>query len=243
MVVEIGPGRGALTAHLLETGLTVRAVEIDSDLAGGLTERFGPTGRFELIAGDARTFDYSRLGASFKVAGNLPYNVAGPITARLLEFSDRIPVMVLMYQREVARRITAAPGNRDYGYLTCLVGYHAEAEYLETIPPGAFWPPPKIHSGVVRLRPRPGRSLPPGEEKALFDVVRGAFAHRRKTLLNALAAAGFSARSRESLAEVLRGSGIEPGRRPETLSLEEFARAARAIAASAPAAEPAGEAP
>ncbi len=220
-VVEIGPGRGALTAHLLGSGMRVTALELDRDLVGHLLERFGADRRFTVIETDARTFDYSLIGQSFKVAGNLPYNAATYILTRLLDFTDHIPRMVLMFQREVARRITAAPGSRDWGYLSCLVQFSCAAEYLETIPPGSFRPAPKVHSGTVLLRPHPETPLDGNDRDDLFSLIGGVFSHRRKTLLNALAAAGTDF-GKAPLAELLSGWGVDHSRRPETFSLDEF---------------------
>ncbi len=221
-VLEIGAGRGALTAKLLEAGLAVTALEIDRDLSAGLREEFGREKRFSLIEADARTFDYSFAGPSFKVAGNLPYQSATHITARLLEHAERIPLMVLTYQREVARRLTAEPGSRIYGYLTCLARYRCRTEYLATIPPGAFWPPPKVHSGVVRFTRRPGHPpLTPQQEESLMALIRGAFSRRRKTLVNALTGQ-VTDLPKAVLKETLADWGVDAGRRPETFSLDEF---------------------
>ncbi len=220
-VVEIGPGKGALTAHLLGAGMRVTALELDRDLVGHLLERFGADRRFTVIQTDARTFDYSLMGPSFKVAGNLPYNAATYILTRLLDFTDHIPRMVLMFQREVARRITAAPGSRDWGFLSCLVQFSCAAEYLETIPPGSFRPAPKVHSGTVLLRPHPETPLDGTDRDDLFSLIGGVFSHRRKTLLNALVAAGPDF-GKAPLAELLSGWGIDHSRRPETFSLDEF---------------------
>ncbi len=220
-VVEIGPGRGALTAHLLGSGMRVTALELDRDLVGHLLERFGADRRFTVIETDARTFDFSLMGPSFKVAGNLPYNAATHILTRLLDFTAHIPRMVLMFQREVARRITAVPGSRDWGYLSCLVQFSCAAEYLETIPPGSFRPAPKVHSGTVLLRPHPETPLDGNDRDDLFSLIGGVFSHRRKTLLNALAAAGTDF-GKAPLAELLSGWGVDHSRRPETFSLDEF---------------------
>jgi 16S rRNA (adenine1518-N6/adenine1519-N6)-dimethyltransferase len=220
-VVEIGPGRGALTAHLLGAGMRVTALELDRDLVTYLQGRFGADRRFTIIEADAKTFDYSLLGPSFKVAGNLPYNAATYILSRLLDFTAHIPTMVLMFQREVARRIAASPGSREWGYLSCLVQFSCAAEYLETIPPGSFRPAPKVHSGTVLLRPHPETPLEGTDRSDLFSLIGGVFSHRRKTLLNALAAAGTDL-DKAALAELLSGWGIDHKRRPETFSLDEF---------------------
>lgn len=233
IVVEIGAGRGDLTARLLAAGLRVRAIEIDQDLAGELDGRFGGDDFFTLLHTDARSIDYSMFGGSFKVAGNLPYQSATYITSRLLDYLDRISLMVLTYQREVARRITAAPGSRSYGYLSCLAQYHCRVEYIMTIPPGAFRPAPKVQSGVVRFKPRPPEwGLTRSQEDRLFRVIKGVFSQRRKTIANALAGSGCWMASRDDLKKKLNDSGFDPSRRPETFSLVEFISLCRLLAAN-----------
>lgn len=230
VTVEIGAGKGALTTKLLEAGFRVHALEIDRDLITRLQKRFAGNENFTLVHGDARTIDYSAFGKAFKVAGNLPYQSATVITTRLMEYLEHIPVMVLTFQKEVAERITALPGSRSYGYFSCLVQYHCLAEYLITIPPGAFRPAPKVQSGVVRLRPRPDRDRLTSEEKSrLFQLVKSAFSHRRKTFLNALVNSEYVRTERERLREILIMEEIDPGRRPETFSLDEFIKISRII--------------
>jgi 16S rRNA (adenine1518-N6/adenine1519-N6)-dimethyltransferase len=228
-VLEIGPGRGALTAHLLAAGLAVRALELDSALLPLLEERFGHAPGFSLLQGDAALFDYGVVGDSCKVVGNLPFNRGADITHRLVEFSPRIPLMVLMYQKEVARRVAALPGGGEYGYLSCLVQYHYRAEYLFTVPAGSFRPVPKVDAGVVRLHRLTPRPLGEGERERLFRLIRHLFTQRRKTILRSLLSLPGGGGARERVEEALAGLGLDPRRRPETLSLEEFIALSRSM--------------
>jgi 16S rRNA (adenine1518-N6/adenine1519-N6)-dimethyltransferase len=222
-VLEIGAGRGDLTEKLLDAGFEVRALEIDRELIRHLEKRFSGRENLRIHTGDALKVDLGLFGTRYKVAANLPYQTATAITARLLEDLDRITLMVMTYQKEVARRITALPGSRDYGYLTCLIQFHCTAQYLLTIPPGAFRPVPKVESGVVRLEPRSGPPpLEPDQADRLFGLIKKLFTHRRKTLLNAMEAGGLAREGKEGLKARLVEAGLDPGLRPERFSLEEF---------------------
>jgi 16S rRNA (adenine1518-N6/adenine1519-N6)-dimethyltransferase len=232
--LEIGPGPGALTLRLAPRVEHLTAVEIDRGLAAALAPRL--PANVDLVVADILDFDLAALlrRAPLRVAGNLPYNIASPILFRLIDayksdedagFSDA----TVMVQREVADRLAAAAGSREYGVLAISVQLYADVERLLTLPPGAFRPAPKVHSAVVRLTFRPPRVAIRDEE--LFDcMVRSMFTRRRKTLANALApfAETVGADAREALA----ASAIDPMRRPETLHLEEVARLADAFAAA-----------
>lgn len=225
-VVEIGPGRGALTGLLLEAGLRVVAIEIDERLAAAL--RSGATGRpLVVVTADALRTDLGAVllaaGASPPVSlvGNLPYESATPMLRGFLRRADLLARLIVMVQREVAARLAAEPGSGAYGYLTLEVGARAKVRHLFDVPPGAFSPPPKVTSSVVELLPHPA---PPGSEEAL-RVASAAFASRRKTILNSLAARW----GRERAAEALRAAHIPPLARAEELPLSRFVELAKAL--------------
>jgi 16S rRNA (adenine1518-N6/adenine1519-N6)-dimethyltransferase len=229
--IEIGPGRGALTAPLAERAGKVIAVELDRDLAATLAPRVPQNVR--LVQADFLDADLPQLlqgeHPPVRVVGNLPYNVASPILFRLLDAADEGRLLrdaTLMVQREVADRIVAAPGGGDYGAMSIQVQLVADVERVLSLPPGAFRPPPKVHSAVVQLRFRPPR-VDVGSREVFERVVRGLFLQRRKTLANALkpVAASFG----HSSLGVLQKAGLDGGRRPETLSLEDIARLAQAV--------------
>ena len=229
--IEIGPGRGALTAPLAERAGKVIAVELDRDLAATLAPRVPPNVR--LVQANFLDVDLPQLlqgeHTPVRVVGNLPYNVASPILFRLLDTADEGRLLrdaTLMVQREVADRIVAAPGGGDYGALSIQVQLVADVERVLSLPPGAFRPPPKVHSAVVQLRFRPPR-VDVGSRDVFERVVRGLFLQRRKTLANALkpVAASFG----HSSLDVLQKAGLDGGRRPETLSLEDIARLSQAV--------------
>lgn len=229
--LEIGPGRGGLTRPLAARVAQVIAVEIDRDLAAALPSRVPPNVR--VVERDFLAVDVAALLASerlpVRVIGNLPYNVASPILFRLLDaahegrtFADA----TLMLQKEVADRIVATPGSRDYGALAIQVALLADVERLLTLPAGAFRPPPKVTSAVVRLRFRPA-SADIADPKVFERVVRGVFLQRRKTMLNALKPVADS--FGRSSAEVLDRAGVDPTIRPERLTLADIARICRAV--------------
>ena len=229
--IEIGPGRGALTAPLAEHAGKVIAVELDRDLAATLAPRVPPNVR--LVQANFLDVNLAQLlqgeYTPVRVVGNLPYNVASPILFRLLDTADEGRLLrdaTLMVQREVADRIVAAPGGGDYGAMSAQVQLVADVERVLSLPPGAFRPPPKVHSAVVQLRFRSLR-VDVGSREVFERVVRGLFLQRRKTLANALkpVAASFG----HSSVDVLLKAGLDGGRRPETLSLEDIARLSQAV--------------
>ncbi|MGQ0736546.1 MAG: 16S rRNA (adenine(1518)-N(6)/adenine(1519)-N(6))-dimethyltransferase RsmA [Acidobacteriota bacterium] len=230
--VEIGPGRGAITVPLALRAARLVAVEIDRDLASALEARRLPN--LVVIAADIRSVDLPALAADalgatpespIRIAGNLPYNLSSPILGRLLSASQTgvLRDATLMLQREVADRLAARPGTKEYGVLTVTTALRADVTRLLSLPPGAFRPPPRVNSSVVRLtfRPPPPEVSDPAGVEA---VVRAVFMERRKTLANALKRLvrdpGVDIRG------ALRAAGIDPDRRPETLDLGEFARVA-----------------
>jgi 16S rRNA (adenine1518-N6/adenine1519-N6)-dimethyltransferase len=228
LVVEIGPGKGALTAALASACGRLLALEVDPALAAGLETRFGELAHVEILTADARLFDYARLrdrlpdtSGRVLVVGNLPYSVAKAILMKLVEAGRAIDEMALMLQREVAERVAAGPGGRTYGSLSVLTQIACDVELAFVAPPGAFSPPPRVDSAVVHLRVRSDPPVPIADRRRFAVVVRAAFAQRRKSLANTLAAGlGLPVdRSRELVA----AAGLDPIRRAETLSLA-FAR-------------------
>jgi len=229
--LEIGPGRGALTAPLAQRVARVIAVEIDRDLAAALPARIGPNVR--IVQGDFLDLDLAHLlgteDGPVRVVGNLPYNVSSPILFHLLDAAAsgvRMPDATLMLQREVAERLVARPGTGEYGALAIQVALLASVERLLALPPGAFRPPPKVHSAVVRLRFHPP-SVDVGDRGTFEKIVRGVFLQRRKTVLNALKPVAHALSARPET--LLERAGIDPGRRPETLTVDDFARLSQAV--------------
>ena len=232
-VLEIGPGIGPLTDRLAGLADRVAAVELDRSLLPVLAETMAGHDNVEIVPGDILKLDVPALvgeklaGLTPIVCANLPYNITTPVLTALLEARCFASITV-MIQREVARRICAAPGTPDYGAFSVYCQVHAGTELLFDVPPDCFLPAPKVTSSVLRLTPRP---LPAEIEDAafFFRVVRAAFAQRRKTLLNALGAAFGGPVSNEELAGLLAGCGLPPDVRGERLGIPEFAALARAL--------------
>ena len=229
--LEIGPGRGALTKPLAPRVGRLVAVEIDRDLAAALPSHLPPHAR--IVQGDFLDVDLQALLAGerrpVRVVGNLPYNVSSPILFKLLHGADEGRLFsdaTLMLQKEVADRLVASPGTSDYGTLAIQMALLADVERLLTLPPGAFRPPPKVTSAVVRLRFHP-QVADVGDLAVFEKVVRGVFLQRRKTLLNALKPVA-DALGR-SAAELIERAGVDPRARPETLTVHEMARLSRAV--------------
>lgn len=243
LVCEIGAGRGALTRALAARAGRLVALELDPALQGRLeaeARHWPSAARVEIRLADARAFPYETLRVlrpdprgRVLVAGNLPYAASKPILERLLAAHGALERAVLMLQREVAERLTAAPGCGAYGALTVVWRLWAEVRLLEMVPPGAFRPPPAVESAVVAVDFRGTPRVPVADEAALRRVVRVAFARRRKTLANALRGGGLGDAAR--VAAALAGAGIDGRRRAETLDLEEFARLARLLGPPEPA--------
>ncbi|OGW49032.1 MAG: hypothetical protein A2Z50_00570 [Nitrospirae bacterium RBG_19FT_COMBO_42_15] len=225
-VVEIGPGNGILTRLLAERAKRVIAIEIDERLIDKLIEEFGSFNNIEIIAKDALKFSFNEIEGRFKVAANLPYYITTPIIFHLLESRDKIISMTLMMQREVAERVAANPGGKDYGVLSIAVQFYAEPAMNFIVPPSAFHPRPKVESAVVSFSILKNRRVEVLDEEFFFKVVRAAFNQRRKTLRNALKAANLPSITDNALDSVFAKIGIDPKRRGETLSIGEFARLA-----------------
>jgi len=235
-IVEIGPGTGALTTELVERAGRVVAVEFDSKLAPLLSERFASFANFKLVMADALTTDFCKeiLPAhSARLVANLPYNISTAILQRLIAQRTCFEEMVLMLQREVVERVLALPGTTDRGFISVLVEAYCETEKLFDVAPGAFRPPPKVWSSVMRLNFRPRINTEVKDEALLWEVVSAGFAQKRKTIFNNLRNA--SGRLQEILKSnggasiVLCKANVELQRRAETLTIEEWGRIVQAI--------------
>lgn len=216
-IVEIGPGRGALTGGLLKTGANIIALELDRDLIPFLQQQFHQYDNLTLHQADALRFDFSTLSAHapLRMVGNLPYNVATPLIFKLLEHLKLIEDMHFMLQWEVVARLSARAGDNHYGQLSVILQNLCESSILLEVPPQSFYPAPKVNSGVIHLKPR-AQPLIPTELQATFTtVVKTAFSQRRKTLRNNLK--GLLTESQ------IADSGIEPGLRAEVLDIEQYA--------------------
>ncbi|MGH8726122.1 MAG: 16S rRNA (adenine(1518)-N(6)/adenine(1519)-N(6))-dimethyltransferase RsmA [Burkholderiales bacterium] len=205
LVIEIGPGEGALTEPLLEKVARLEAIELDRDLASGLAARFPPW-KLTVHCADALGFDFARFPAGMRLVGNLPYNVSTPLLFHLARFATRVRDMHFMLQLEVVERMVAKPSTPAYGRLSVSLQARFQMKKLFNVSRGAFRPPPKVESALVRMQPLDWQ-LPVDEE-----LLRKAFSARRKTLRNALPGIDFAA------------AGIDPGLRPENLSPEDYAR-------------------
>lgn len=230
LMVEIGPGLGAMTAPLIERLGHLHVVEIDRDLIARLHERYTPA-QITVHEGDALKFDFGSLSASaegerpLRIVGNLPYNISTPILFHLADFADKVKDMTFMLQKEVVMRMVAAPGTEEYGRLSVMLQYRFRMGRLFDVPPGAFRPAPKVMSSIVRLAPLPADQLGARDEALLGRIVTAAFGQRRKTLKNTL---------REFIAEAdFEALGIDSGLRGETLSVEQYVAIANHCSARA----------
>ncbi|MBI4366170.1 MAG: ribosomal RNA small subunit methyltransferase A [Deltaproteobacteria bacterium] len=234
-LLEIGPGLGVVTRALAGAGARVTAVEADRRMIEVLTAELGAHPRVRIVYGDILEVDVEEiLGGSRRVraVGNLPYNISSPILFLLREYRHRIAEAIVMLQREVANRLTAPVGTKDYGLLTIGIGVVGTCERLFDVAPGSFWPAPKVTSSVVRIRfpdppPHPSCNL-----ETFSRLTRAAFGKRRKTIRNALAMAaargelGVAWRTTAAIEAALAQAGIPPGARPETLSIADYVRLA-----------------
>jgi 16S rRNA (adenine1518-N6/adenine1519-N6)-dimethyltransferase len=234
LVVEIGPGLGALTVQAVQKAGKVLAIELDRGLIPPLNEVLEGAGDVEIVPGDALKTDFDALvgektagafgrnGREYKVLGNLPYYITSPLLMRLLTGRYHISLIIVMVQLEVAARLTAVPGTKEYGSLSVAVQYFTKPEILFRVPGSCFFPPPGVNSAVVRLAVRPAPAVTVHDEELFFKVVRAAFGQRRKTLLNSLAGSGLLG-GKDFWLQVLQNAGLDPHRRGETLTLAEFA--------------------
>jgi 16S rRNA (adenine1518-N6/adenine1519-N6)-dimethyltransferase len=215
-VVEIGPGEGALTRPLLERLERLTAIELDRDLAASLRREFPPQ-RLSVVGADALDFDFSALPVGVRVVGNLPYNISTPLLFHLARYADRVRDMHFLLQKEVVDRMVARPSTPDYGRLSVMLQVRFAMAKLFEVGPGAFRPPPKVDSALVRLVPLPGK--PDCDATQLERIVRGAFSARRKTLRNAL----------PLKAEDYLALRLDPKLRPENLAPADYVRVARLL--------------
>jgi 16S rRNA (adenine1518-N6/adenine1519-N6)-dimethyltransferase len=220
-MVEIGPGPGALTRPLLEILGHLDVVELDRDMVARLQAEF-PFERLTIHQADALRFPFGDLGPDLRVVGNLPYNISSPLLFHLAEYAAGIRDMCFMLQKEVVDRMAAAPATPDYGRLSVMLQARFKVAKLFIVPPGAFRPPPKVDSAIVRLIPLPAEAVPYRDHAIFADVVGRAFGQRRKTLRNTL-----KGLVDDALFSALE---IDPGRRGETLSVAEFANIANGLA-------------
>ena len=229
LVIEIGPGVGTLTAQLLNTAKRVVAIELDNDLIPILSQELGDNQNFTLIHNDALKVDFNEIigdEQSVKLVANLPYYVTTPIIVKLLKEKYNFKSLTIMIQKEVAERMAAEPGNKDYGALSLLVQYYCNTEIVRNVPPACFIPRPKVDSIVIRLEKLDNPRVEVQNEKLFFDIIRNAFNMRRKTLWNGVKNIGLP---KEKLEEAFSEANVDPKRRGETLSIEEFAALADAI--------------
>ena len=225
-ILEIGPGLGVVTRELALRGARVVAVEVDRSLQPVLEQTLAGTGDVSLIFEDFLKVDLPKLlgGGRWAVVANLPYCITTPIIVKLLESKTLVSSMLIMVQREVADRIAAAPGSGEYGSLSVLVQYHCEIERVMKVSRNVFYPVPDVDSELLKLNVRETPAVEVSDEALFFLIVRAAFGQRRKTLLNALSNSPELAWDKDRAGQVLCKAGIDPSRRGETLSLEEFAR-------------------
>ena len=232
-VLEIGPGIGPLTQELARRAGKVAAIELDKALLPILNETLADFPNVEIIAGDVMKLDLADLiaenfsGYAVKACANLPYNITTPVVTKLLE-ANCFQSITVMIQREVAKRICAAPGDSDCGAFSLFCQYHAQCELLFEVPPSCFLPAPKVTSAVIRMIPW---DVPPvdADPDALFAVIKAAFSQRRKTLLNTLSTAYGSRFSKDQLRQILSACGLSEDIRGERLGLEQFAALAQAL--------------
>lgn len=218
-IVEIGPGQAALTRELIAGAGKVRAVEIDRDLAAWLKETFPES--LSLIEADALTLDWTQVAKNdnLRVVGNLPYNISSPLLFKLLEAADHVKDQHFMLQKEVVERMVAQHGSKTYGRLSVMLQWRYRMQKLFDVPPGAFNPPPKVMSSVVRMIPKAKEEVPSVDFELFSSVVANAFSQRRKTIRNALSAL--------LSAEEIAACDVDPGERAEALPLDAFVRLAQ----------------
>ena len=229
LVIEIGPGVGSLTAKLLCKAKKVVSIELDNDLIPILQTELGEEPNFKLIHNDALKVDFNEIigeEKSVKLVANLPYYVTTPIIARLLKEDYKFKSLTIMIQKEVAERIDAEPNCKEYGALSLMVQYYCNTKIVRRVAPSCFIPRPKVDSIVIRLDKLSEPRVNVKDEKLMFDIIRNSFNMRRKTLRNGIKFLGLP---KENLELAFEKAGIDPKRRGETLSLEEFAKLADEI--------------
>jgi 16S rRNA (adenine1518-N6/adenine1519-N6)-dimethyltransferase len=220
-IVEIGPGKAAITAPLAIAASRLHAIEFDRDLVARLERQFHDRQNVVIHESDVLQFDFASLGGDLRVVGNLPYNISTPLLFHLLTFRENIRDMHFMLQKEVVDRMSAAPGNKIFGRLTVMLGCQLEVVPLFDVAPDAFTPPPRVMSSVVRMRPLQDAHFEIRDHAVLERIVRQAFSRRRKTLRNAL----------EGHADVatLETAGLDPTQRPEQIPVADWIRLANLV--------------
>jgi 16S rRNA (adenine1518-N6/adenine1519-N6)-dimethyltransferase len=225
LILEIGPGQAAISSPLAETGAELHLLEIDRDLAARLDARFASTGNVEVHTGDALKVDFSKIvdGRQFRLVGNLPYNISTPLLFHVLQWRNLVTDMHFMLQQEVVKRMAASPGGKIWGRLSVMCQVYCEVTQLFNVPPEAFTPTPKVQSSFVRLVPHDKPPVLIRDMPAFERLVSQAFSMRRKTLRNSL----------KSVldASLIEAAGIDPGLRPETLGVAQFAALANILEA------------
>jgi len=232
-VAEIGPGMGVLTFLMLPLVKQVVAVELDQAIADYLREKGEGMASLSVICGDALHYDFQGLaqeaGRKLKVVANLPYNISTPVIFRLLESREAVATITLMLQHEVAQRITAPPGGKDYGSLSIFTQLYTSPKIMMRVPPQAFYPRPKVESALIKFEILERPRVTINDHGFFQEVVRASFAQRRKTILNCLKNSPLVLGTKEEILEVLKAVGIDPRRRAETLDLTEFQHLAEAL--------------
>lgn len=229
LVIEIGPGVGTLTAQLLNKAKRVVAIELDDKLIPILQKEIGNNPKFELIHKDVLKVNFDEIigdEEKVKLVANLPYYVTTPIIVKLLKDKHKFQSLTIMIQKEVAERMNAKPGNKDYGSLSLLVQYYCNTEIIRKVPPQCFIPRPKVDSIVIKLERLKEPRVKVQNEKLFFDIIRNSFNMRRKTLWNGVKNIGLS---KEKLELAFERANIDPKRRGETLTIQEFAALADRI--------------
>ena len=221
IVVEIGPGQGAITDALARRAGHLHAVELDRDLAARLRTRYADSANVTVHEADALKFDFGALGERIRIVGNLPYNISTPLLFHVLEWSELVTDMHFMLQQEVVKRMAAVPGGKAWGKLSIMCQYRCAVTPLFDVAPEAFSPSPKVQSAIVRLVPHREPPVQIDNMESFRQLVNQAFSQRRKTLRNSL---------RNMIdASNMEAAGIDPGARPETLGLAEFAKLSQLI--------------
>jgi len=221
VLVEIGPGQGAITRSLAARAGTLHAVELDRDLAARLRKEYAASSKVTIHEADALKFDFGALGESLRIVGNLPYNISTPLLFHLLGVRSHIVDMHFMLQKEVVDRMAAGPGSKTYGRLSIMLGCHFQIDALFDVDRQAFEPPPDVTSAVVRLVPLPKGTYVINDEERLSRLVVQAFSQRRKTIRNSLRQVADEA--------MLKSAGIDPGLRPEAISIADYVRLANTL--------------
>lgn len=226
MVVEIGPGRGALTDHLIAQAGKLHLIEFDRDLAAYWRQKAEQTSHLDVHETDVLKFDFAALAQEqkWKVIGNLPYNISSPVLFHLMQFAHTVMVQVFMLQKEVVDRLVAVPGNKQYGRLSVMMQYRYQMERLFVVPPGAFFPPPKVDSAIVRMQPHSSIEHAASSAEHFAKVVKQAFSQRRKTLRNTL--------KQLLTAEQISRCDIDPASRAETLAVDDYVKLSNAYSSS-----------